>query len=61
MTDAALDQFDRLPERERALRRGRVRVLILTGLGLNCEAETEGACRCGPGVAMDEWRESALR
>jgi len=41
MTDAMLDRFDRLPEDERAARRGQVRVLILTGLGLNCEVETE--------------------
>jgi len=41
MTDAMLERFDRLPEEERTARRGRVRVLILTGLGLNCEVETE--------------------
>ena len=29
--------------REHARRRAEVRVLILTGLGLNCEAETEAA------------------
>ncbi len=34
-----------LPDSERAGLRARVRVLILTGLGLNCEAETEAAFR----------------
>ena len=34
-----------LPGEERARRRREVRVLILTGLGLNCEAETEAAFR----------------
>jgi phosphoribosylformylglycinamidine synthase len=43
MVDAALDRFRELPEDERALRRKEVRVLVLTGLGLNCEAETEAA------------------
>ena len=45
MTDAALEGFHRLSEDERALRRKQVRVLILTGLGLNCEAETEAGFR----------------
>ncbi len=40
-----LDAFDALPEAERAARRASVRVLVLTGLGLNCEAETEAAFR----------------
>lgn len=40
--------FDALDAREKARRRAGVRVLILTGLGLNCEAETEAAFRlCG--------------
>ncbi len=34
-----------LPIDEKARRRAEVRVLILTGLGLNCEAETEAAFR----------------
>ena len=45
MTDSALRGFHRLSEDERALRRKQVRVLILTGLGLNCEAETEAGFR----------------
>jgi phosphoribosylformylglycinamidine synthase len=40
MTDAALDRFDALPESEKATLRGDVRVLVITGLGLNCEDET---------------------
>ncbi len=44
MSDA-LGRFRELPEEERARRRQAVRVLILTGLGLNCEAETEAAFR----------------
>jgi phosphoribosylformylglycinamidine synthase len=43
MTD--LDAFRALPVAERDARRREVRVLILTGLGLNCEAETEAAFR----------------
>src|SRR5687768_4142724 len=40
--------FDRLSEAEKARRAAEVRVLILTGLGLNCEAETEaGFCAAG--------------
>ena len=46
MSDAKkLDAFLRLPPEEQARRRRNVRVLILTGLGLNCEAETEAAFR----------------
>ena len=36
-------EFDRLPEDEKLLRRAAVRVLVITGLGLNCEAETTAA------------------
>ena len=39
------DSLGGLPPAERAEARGRVRVLILTGLGLNCERETETAFR----------------
>ena len=39
------ERFDALPESEKARRRAEVRVLVLTGLGLNCEAETEAAFR----------------
>ncbi|MEZ4224399.1 MAG: phosphoribosylformylglycinamidine synthase subunit PurQ [Polyangiaceae bacterium] len=35
-----LETFDALPTQQRAERRRAVRVLVLTGLGLNCEAET---------------------
>ena len=45
MRDAAIDRFRELPAEELAARRRRVQVLILTGLGLNCEAETEAAFR----------------
>jgi phosphoribosylformylglycinamidine (FGAM) synthase-like amidotransferase family enzyme len=45
MIDAGISSFRALPEREQALRRKEVRVLILTGLGLNCEAETDAAFR----------------
>jgi phosphoribosylformylglycinamidine synthase len=45
MTDAAVREFHGLGEDERSLRRKQVRVLILTGLGLNCEAETEAGFR----------------
>jgi phosphoribosylformylglycinamidine synthase len=41
----ALQAFRELPPSEQAARRRRVRVLILTGLGLNCEAETAAAFR----------------
>ncbi len=40
-----LDAFRALPEKELREARAGVRVLILTGLGLNCEAETEAAFR----------------
>ncbi len=43
--DARLDHFCSLSEDEKDLLRASVRVLILTGLGLNCEAETEAAFR----------------
>jgi len=43
MTDLA--RFRELPGDEQAALRKRVRVLILTGLGLNCEVETEAAFR----------------
>lgn len=46
MSDATrVDAFRRLPEPEQAAARRRVRVLIPTGLGLNCEAETAHAFR----------------
>jgi len=45
MSDPALAAFARLPEAERRRRRAAVRVLIPTGLGLNCEAETDAAFR----------------
>lgn len=41
----ALDRFDALAPEEQSRRRAEVRVLILTGLGLNCEVETEEAFR----------------
>jgi len=41
----AVARFRELPADEQARRRAGVRVLILTGLGLNCEAETEAAFR----------------
>jgi phosphoribosylformylglycinamidine synthase len=44
MSDA-VDRFRELPAEERTRRRASVRVLILTGLGLNCEAETEAGFR----------------
>lgn len=40
-----LDRFHALPSAEKAAARKRVRVLILTGLGLNCEVETEAGFR----------------
>jgi phosphoribosylformylglycinamidine (FGAM) synthase-like amidotransferase family enzyme len=43
MTDLA--RFRELPAGEQAALRKRVRVLVLTGLGLNCEVETEAAFR----------------
>jgi len=39
------EHFARLNDDEKNALRGRVRVLILTGLGLNCEAETAAAFR----------------
>jgi len=45
MSDTALVEFRKLPGEERQRLRKKVRVLILTGLGLNCEAETEAAFR----------------
>jgi len=41
----ARDRFHTLPAEEQQRRRNEVRVLILTGLGLNCEAETDAAFR----------------
>lgn len=43
MSDAAFREFDALSEAERARRRAAVRVLVVSGLGLNCESETEYA------------------
>ena len=40
-----IERFRALPEEKKSRRRAEVRVLILTGLGLNCEAETETAFR----------------
>lgn len=40
-----LAAFDALAEAEKVRRRANVRVLVITGLGLNCEAETEAAFR----------------
>ena len=45
MPDTQSSAFASLPDREQARRRAGVRVLILTGLGLNCEDETETAFR----------------
>ena len=45
MPDRRVARFDRLTADEQDRRRAEVRVLILTGLGLNCEAETEAAFR----------------
>ena len=45
MPDRRVARFDRLSADEQGRRRAEVRVLILTGLGLNCEAETEAAFR----------------
>jgi phosphoribosylformylglycinamidine synthase len=45
MSDGALEGFRTLPKHERQRRRAAVRVLIPTGLGLNCEVETEHAFR----------------
>ncbi len=40
-----LAEFRALPAKELASARASVRVLVMTGLGLNCEAETEAAFR----------------
>ena len=40
-----LAEFRDLPESEKSRRRSDVRVLVITGLGLNCEVETEAAFR----------------
>ncbi len=40
-----LEDFDRLSAPEKRERAAEVRVLVLTGLGLNCEAETEAGFR----------------
>jgi phosphoribosylformylglycinamidine synthase len=45
MPDLDLDALRLLPGDELASRRARVRVLVLTGLGLNCEVETAEAFR----------------
>ncbi len=42
---ARLRELRALPDGERTRLRSEVRVLVLTGLGLNCEAETEAAFR----------------
>ncbi len=43
-------RFRSLPEDEKERRRAEVRVLILTGLGLNCEEETDAAFRTAGAV-----------
>lgn len=45
MSEGGLADFRALPEAEQRRLRAAVRVLIPTGLGLNCEAETEHAFR----------------
>jgi phosphoribosylformylglycinamidine synthase len=45
MHEERIETFRRLPESDRDAARSTVRVLIITGLGLNCEAETEAAFR----------------
>ncbi len=45
MPDQPLERFRALPADEQAELRERVQVLVITGLGLNCEAETEAAFR----------------
>jgi phosphoribosylformylglycinamidine synthase len=45
MSESTNERLRGLDERELAALRGKVRVLILTGLGLNCEEETEVAFR----------------
>jgi phosphoribosylformylglycinamidine synthase len=49
MSEERLERFTALPGQEQAELRRRVRVLVLTGLGLNCEAETEAAFRMAGG------------
>lgn len=44
-TRDAVTLFDALPDDEKDRRRAAVRVLVITGLGLNCEAETGAAFR----------------
>jgi phosphoribosylformylglycinamidine synthase subunit PurQ / glutaminase len=45
MLEQTIAGFRALPAEEQAALRKRVQVLIITGLGLNCEAETEAAFR----------------
>jgi len=45
MPESAIEAFRALPAEEQAERRAAVRVLVLTGLGLNCEVETAEAFR----------------
>jgi len=45
MSESTIERLREMDERDLAARRGEVRVLILTGLGLNCEEETEVAFR----------------
>jgi len=45
MSDPGIAQFRALPVSEQIGLRSGIRVLIITGLGLNCEAETEAAFR----------------
>lgn len=40
-----LEQFRSLPDEEKSTLREEVRVLVITGLGLNCEVETDAAFR----------------
>jgi phosphoribosylformylglycinamidine synthase len=45
MSDTGIKRLRGLPAQDQARLRESVRVLIITGLGLNCEAETEAAFR----------------
>ena len=45
MPEPTIERFRALPAEEQAALRKRVQVLVITGLGLNCEAETEAAFR----------------
>jgi phosphoribosylformylglycinamidine synthase subunit PurQ / glutaminase len=45
MPDQPIERFRALPADDQAALRERVHVLVITGLGLNCEAETETAFR----------------